>query len=604
VQAPLGQQHMALGSSGKKARSKSTRHDTADAAEDPASSVSASAPAARQLQSLRRKSDEIEAGIMQNNAAVEKIGKSLHSGEAVPKEHSEEHKVSKPKASRPCWSTEEVACSLRTATMLVIVQNMCFFLLLVPSALGECQENRTCMPLLSMVALFLDVTIFTGHLMLGYFETAYRKEFPSNNFWLLTVVWSIWNMLSHPFWRDNVLDLFVVWPQELHTILNIAAVVVCSLTQIMPSWRHLACMVMGEFFLSLALSAAEVLSAFVEALDPTALDSPTVRFDLVIFNIAILIIGSTIVLGALNPEKDIKSGDSEALSLTSALHSQAFEDDLERRKRAVLTALCDTVLTTNAYFAISASNESADRLFKRPMLHEIFTDYLKDNAEKAKFLSSMKKQFPEDDSLSDSPKRLRVTMRDAQGKLFETDVVVSDASTDLRTGKASKLMVAMHIRPEYRSQVLAEAAKRPNRWRDAGTDASAPSPNPVMAGLAGLAGDLQSMGMAIESVQVNDPLRSPPPQLKGIEEQQRLFHRDFSQELLSIYRDLLRSDTVKQSGPSPSARSSMVSKSGPPRIRLHRANYESFRRRTSFAAGLGEQQVDLRSLSFSDGETK
>ena len=63
-------------------------------------------------------------------------------------------------------------------------------------------------------------------------------------------------MLSHPFWRDNVVDLFVVlasdllwandtfperghtdmsvpggpvlkvWPQELHTILNIAAVVV------------------------------------------------------------------------------------------------------------------------------------------------------------------------------------------------------------------------------------------------------------------------------------------------------------------------------------------------------------------------------------------
>ncbi|CAE7323835.1 unnamed protein product, partial [Symbiodinium sp. KB8] len=45
------------------------------------------------------------------------------------------------------------------------------------------------------------------------------------------------------------------------------------------------------------LIASEVLSAFVEALEPTALDSPTVRFDLVIFIIAILIIGSTIVLG-------------------------------------------------------------------------------------------------------------------------------------------------------------------------------------------------------------------------------------------------------------------------------------------------------------------
>ena len=61
----------------------------------------------------------------------------------------------------------------------------------------------------------------------------------------------------------------------------------------------------------------------------------------------------------------------------------------------VLTALCNTVLTTNAHFAITLSNESADKLFKRchhdmlaafqcerPMLHEFFTDYLKDRAEK------------------------------------------------------------------------------------------------------------------------------------------------------------------------------------------------------------------------------
>ena len=82
------------------------------------------------------------------------------------------------------------------------------------------------------------------------------------------------------------------------------------------------------------------------------------------------------------------------LALRSSLRSQAFEafhplidsymwqDDLERRKRAVLTALCDTVLTTNAEFAITVSNESADKLFKRSMLHEFFTDYLKDGAEK------------------------------------------------------------------------------------------------------------------------------------------------------------------------------------------------------------------------------
>ena len=27
-------------------------------------------------------------------------------------------------------------------------------------------------------------------------------------------LWSIWNMLSHPFWRDNVIDLFVAGAQE------------------------------------------------------------------------------------------------------------------------------------------------------------------------------------------------------------------------------------------------------------------------------------------------------------------------------------------------------------------------------------------------------
>ena len=31
----------------------------------------------------------------------------------------------------------------------------------------------------------------------------------------------------------------------------------------------------------------------------------------------------------------------------------------------VLTALCDTVLTTNAHFAVTCSNENADKLFKR-----------------------------------------------------------------------------------------------------------------------------------------------------------------------------------------------------------------------------------------------
>ena len=86
----------------------------------------------------------------------------------------------------------------------------------------------------------------------------------------------------------------------------------------------------------------QVLSAFVEALEPTALDSPTVRFDLVlrcsslreyplarvlaasevIFNIAILIIGSTIVLGALNPEKAPLKTDHRVASSGHAVTSR------------------------------------------------------------------------------------------------------------------------------------------------------------------------------------------------------------------------------------------------------------------------------------------
>ncbi|CAJ1330513.1 unnamed protein product, partial [Effrenium voratum] len=373
--------------------------------------LSASASAARQLQSLRREKGEEPP--------------TSPKAEAPPKETEPPAP-----AQKALWTPLEVETSLRQGLTLVLIKNLTLFLLLSPSALAECQEHRLCEPVLSMLALFGDLTMTSAHLMFGFGETFYREDFPHHHFCLLAVLWTVWNLLSHPFWRDSVIDLFVMWPDELHAVLMVASIWAVSATQIFPSWRHLACLVMGQCFLSFALSAAEVSSAYVESLD-FPLDSPTVRFDLVIFNIALLIIGTTVALGSLGPEKDGKR-DTEGLSLASALHSQAFEDDLERRKRAVLTALCDTVLTTNAHFAVTCSNENADKLFKRPMLHEIFTDYLKDNAEKVKFLSSMKKQFPEDDSLSDGPKRLRVTMRDAQGKPFEADVVVSDASTNVR----------------------------------------------------------------------------------------------------------------------------------------------------------------------------
>ncbi|CAK9103014.1 Uncharacterized protein SCF082_LOCUS48128 [Durusdinium trenchii] len=546
---------------GKKAR----KQKETEAEEAPA--LSASATAARHLQNLRRKSEEPGASLAKEPA---------ESAEAIPKSNAAEEapvstgsSASPPKAS---W-TPQLEAILRTSMMMVLLKNFSLFLLLAPTAVGECQEERLCMPVVSMLILFIDLSVCTGHLMLGFFDPAYRQDFLFSQFWLMAVLWSLWNVLSHPFWRDNIIDIFIVWPEELHTLLNMATVLAFTFTQTMPSWRHLACLIIGEFLLSLALSAAEAMSRMIEAVDGS--ESNTVRVDLVIFNIAILIIGSTIVLGSLGPDKDA-DGTPDGLSLASTLRSQAFEDDLQRRKRAVLTALCDTVLTTNAHFAIILSNDSADKLFKRPMLHELFTDYFKDGTEKAKFLASMKKQFVHDDS-SDGPRRLRVTMRDANNKPFEADVVVSDASTDVRTGKVLKLMVGMHVRPEHRSQAM-EA----KRWSTAGTDP--PQASALSHPAVGRAGAQGVNGLR----RARDEKRSGPAgqaAIKGVDEQ-RQSHRDFSKELLSMYVDFLRSH------PSSGGTSGLPAESnggpekghssrGAPRIRLHRSNYESFRRRQS-----------------------
>lgn len=541
---------------GKKAR-KGARQD-GEAVEE-ATTLSASATAARHLQSLRRKSD------------VEPLAKDppVKPKKEPTSKAGERQTPPAPKAKL----TPQLERILRNSMMLVLLKNLTLFVMLAPICFGECQEERLCMPVVSMLILFIDLSVCTGHLMLGFLEPTYRQDFISNHFWLMTVLWSIWNILSHPFWRDNTIDVFIVYPEELHTVLNMVAVLAFTFTQTVPSWRHLACLIIGEFFLSFALSAAEVSSRMVEALDPTALDSPTVRFDLVIFNIAILIIGSTMALGSLGSDKDMLDSTTDGLSLASTLRSQAFEDDLERRKRAVLTALCDTVLTTNAQFAVTMSNESADKLFKRPMLHEFFTDYLKDSAEKAKFLSAMKKQFAQDDSLSDGPKRLVVTLRDAKNKPFDADVVVSDASTDMRTGKVSKVMVGMHVRPEYRSQVL-EAGKQRPRLSSKGVD-----PPQASQGASRAAAGTQSVN-GVRRLSRDDKRSGPAA---GAEERQS--HHEFSKELLSMYIDLLRSrsagsrpaDSKGGTGKGQSARPT----AGVPKIRLHRSNYESFRRRAA-----------------------
>merc|ERR1711920_887945 len=83
----------------------------------------------------------------------------------------------------------------------------------------------------------------------------------------------------------------------------------------------------------------------------------------------------------------------------------------------------------------------------------------KDQTEKDNFLAAVRKQFPEDDSVGEGPKRMRVTLRDDNHEPFEADVVVSDASTD-KSGRVNKYMVGMHIRGEFRVRTLEDSSKR------------------------------------------------------------------------------------------------------------------------------------------------
>lgn len=57
-----------------------------------------------------------------------------------------------------------------------------------------------------------------------------------------------------------------------------------------------------------------------------------------------------------------------------------------------------------------------------------------------KFVTAVRKQFPDDGTPAESPKRMRVGLRDHHNGYFEADVVVSDASTD-ENGKVSRYMV-------------------------------------------------------------------------------------------------------------------------------------------------------------------
>lgn len=481
--------------------------------------------------------------------------------------------------------------ALRALKFVVPLKNIASCYLLGPVVLGDCRSERLCVPWASLLLLVADVAAFSGHLFLGIRRRTYRERVSTYNFYILLVFWSIWNLCSHPLCRQHLMDLFVA-PPEIHVTINVAAIAVCSSTVMAPpSMRHLIGLVTCEFLISLVLSSIEVLNFSMDSGWLAAM-----RLDIVMFNVAILLIGSTIILGTMTVEKDIKSLAHEME--TRLGHSGSFEDDLERRKRAVLTALCDAVLTTSAGFTITGSDDGADRVFRRPMLNEVLTDYFKDQAEKERFLAAVKKQFPEDDSVGEGPKRMRVTLRDDNDESFEADVVVSDASTD-KNGKVNKYMVGMHIRGEFRARALEDSSKQ--RAARAGVAADkrhvgTGTGPPAAQRHAGVGGS--SAGDAGGGSERDREKRVDTREQPGEERNHSHMYDELSCELLAAFEGVLQPPPEAADGKC-GGKPGGNEEGSAPRFRLRRATCEVFRRRSPpLGARPGERHVDLRRLSL------
>lgn len=299
--------------------------------------------------------------------------------------------------------------------------------------------------------------------------------------------------------------------------------------------------------------------------------------DIVMFNVAILLIGSTIIIGTMTVEKDIKSLAHEMEARLGP--SGCFEDDLERRKRAVLTALCDAVLTTGSTFQVTGSDEGADRVFRRPMLNETLTDYFKDQAEKEKFLAAVKKQFPEDDSVGEGPKRMRLTLRDDTGEPFEADIVVSDASTD-ESGKVNKYMVGMHIRGEFRNRQRTGGAVTDKRHNATAADGDRDNHRESKRE-KGMYDELSHELLCAFDAVLLQPCEPATP--------------SWDDQADGCQGALPAAGREPPGGACAASEGSSVG-GAPPRFYLRRATCEVFRRR--LGARAGERHVDLRRLSL------
>lgn len=341
---------------------------------------------------------------------------------------------------------ERAAMSLQLLKWLIPMKNMTTCWLLAPVILGSCRPNIVCVPWTAVLLLCVDITVFSSHVLLAVGKKWYSDNLLTLNFYVLFVMWFLWNVLSHPVFRMNLLELFSV-PEELHMLINLAGVVACcSPFMPPPSTRKLLIMLMSQLVTSSFLTGLEVNKVPLDWVR-------NIKMDVGVANLVFLTVGLVIVVvTTVASEKDSKFTSVQAM----------INDDLESRKRAVLTALCDAVLTTDTSFTINGSVESADRIFRRPMQDASLLDFFSCPVEKERFLAAVKRQFPEDNTPGEGPRRMRVHLHDENMESFEADIVVSDANTDA-DGKINKFMVGMHVRGDARTRAMEADGRTPGQ---------------------------------------------------------------------------------------------------------------------------------------------
>jgi len=118
-------------------------------------------------------------------------------------------------------------------------------------------------------------------------------------------------------------------------------------------------------------------------------------------------------------------------------------------KRAILTALSDVVLELSSTFAITKSCDLANTsIFMKSMQDEDFLSYLWDEANEKNFLATVAEE---------GPKKVRLSLRDGHGKLFEAEVVVVVVDSGVDAGSdVARYIMGLRLYGEHRDRVNVE----------------------------------------------------------------------------------------------------------------------------------------------------